>query len=164
MKITPTQRCGHPFTGARRGASVSPFQGSTYLTGPSPGRCPGLSHGAPLGLLEDGSSPQRNTRALAAATRTAIAVPTVRTGPRRGHTHGHRLNETHGPSPQPHARSPPQRNTRGIARPHARSSPQRYGMRSTYLTLLGPNGAKCDSPGQRPRFKGHKDPSPEGAE
>jgi hypothetical protein len=35
---------------------MTPLQGLPLFYGPDPGRCPGLSHGAPLGLGRQGSS------------------------------------------------------------------------------------------------------------
>jgi hypothetical protein len=156
MKITPTQRCGNPFTGARRGALVSPFQGSTYH-GTFPRALPWAITWRPFG-----------------AFRGWFVAPTKHTGHRRGRTHDHRPNETHGPPPRPHARSSPQRNTRAPAaatrtiiaptkhtgprrdhthdhrpngthgpppRPHARSSSQRYARApaATTRTAIAPS-------------------------
>ena len=154
---SPKQQRGNPFTGARRGSQVSPFQGSTYHA-TFPRALPWAIAWRPFGAFR------------------GWFIVTGYTSHHRNGTHGHRPDETHEPSSQRNARASSQRNTRASSQrntraivptehtaspqPHARSPPQRYGRRYTNLTVPGPNGAKCDSPGQRPGSNGHKYPQP----
>ena len=110
---------------ARGRSPLRPFR-ARHISGPIPGRCPGLSHDAPLGLLIDGSS---------VPAKHADYRPTETRDHRPAETHDHRPAETHDHRP-------------AETHDHRLTETHRYRRNETHGHR--PNGTTCDSPGQRP--------------
>ena len=122
MKFTPTQRCGNPFTDARRGSQVSPFQGSTYHV-----TFPRALHWAitwrPFGAFRGWFIVPTKRTAIVPTKHTAI-VPTKHTAivPTK---HTAIVPTEHTASSQRNAQRSSQRNTQRSSQRNAQRSSQR---------------------------------------